>query len=408
MKIGFLGNANNHPFMLARAMHATGHEVIFLVAGNQILDRPENRYSDISPGSYLDWILDLGVVSAEDYVFPTPAFRKAVKLLSECDAVVVNGFGPALALSCHRPSVAILTGGDLEPSADWNHRIGMLKDYRRQRRLVGTRGVLTGFYVTYRQRRGIRNALAVSYFPEGVVPAGDRLLSSIMRTGQTRLSLVMTDTEAIRPAPPPANRKVRVFNVARLIWKRPDPRAHSDLDYKGTDVLLKGVKRFVEGHGNCIELALVRKGLHVAETLELVNQLGLAGVVSWVDEMSQKDVLEQYRLADIVTDQLTTSTVGMGGLDAMASGRAVIANGRAEISESPLGRDSPICQATNEGEVAAQLERLVLDPEERLRIGKLSREYVEKHLSANRAARIVAEILSAGFSTADPLSTRNN
>ncbi len=406
MRIGFLGNANNYPFLLARAIRAMGHDVVFLVAGDQILDRPENRYPDISPGSYPDWIVDLGVVSPEDYVFPTSAFHKAVKLLSECDAVVVNGFGPALALSCHRPSVAILTGGDLEPHADWNYPIGLLKDFRRQRRLVGTRGVLTGFYVTYRQRRGIRGALAVCYFPEGVVPAGDRLLSSIMRTGQVRLSLMMTDTEAIRPIPPPANRKIRVFNVARLIWKRPDPRAHSDLDFKGTDILLKGAKRFVERHGDCIELVLVRKGLHVAETLDLVKQLELPGTVTWVDEMSQKDVLEQYRLADIVTEQLATSTVGMGGLDAMAVGRPVIANGRAEIQGSPLGRQSPVCQATNEGEVAAHLERLVFDPAERLRIGKLSREYVEEHLSASRAAKIVTEILSAGLSTTGSQAAR--
>jgi glycosyltransferase involved in cell wall biosynthesis len=240
-----------------------------------------------------------------------------------------------------------------------------------------------------------------------MIPAGDRLLSSIMKPGQTRLSLMMTDTDAIRPAPPPANAKIRVFNVARPIWKRPEPRVHSDLDYKGTDVLLEGVKRFAERHGGRIELVLVRKGLHVAETLDLVNRLGLREAVTWLGEMSQKEVLEQYRLADIVTDQLATSFIGMGGLDAMAAGRPVIANGRAEISGSALGHNSPICQAANEAEVAAQLERLVLDPEERRRVGKLSREYVEEHLSTDSAAKIIAEILSAGVSTADSVRARS-
>jgi glycosyltransferase involved in cell wall biosynthesis len=205
----------------------------------------------------------------------------------------------------------------------------------------------------------------------------------------------MTDTEEIKPAPPPENKRIRVFNVARLSWKRPDPRLHSNLDYKGTDILLKGVRQFVERHGNQIELVLVRKGVHVAETVELVDQLDLTGVVTWVGELSQKAVLEQYRMADIVTDQFAMSVVGAGGADAMATGRPVIGNGRPEIPEYPLGRDSPVCQASNEGEVAAQLERLVFDPEERLRIGNLSREYVEKKLSATRSARVLLDIFSA-------------
>lgn len=51
MKIGFIGNANNYPFMIARAMRKMGHEVLFIVDRDKSepLNRPENRYDDIGP-----------------------------------------------------------------------------------------------------------------------------------------------------------------------------------------------------------------------------------------------------------------------------------------------------------------------------------------------------------------------
>ena len=41
MKIGFLGNANNYPFMLARALKRAGHDVRFVVDRKNLLDRPD-------------------------------------------------------------------------------------------------------------------------------------------------------------------------------------------------------------------------------------------------------------------------------------------------------------------------------------------------------------------------------
>lgn len=59
MKIGFVGNANNYPFMLARALKRMGHDVRFIVTASSRLDRPESRYADISY-PYPDWIHEIG------------------------------------------------------------------------------------------------------------------------------------------------------------------------------------------------------------------------------------------------------------------------------------------------------------------------------------------------------------
>jgi glycosyltransferase involved in cell wall biosynthesis len=218
------------------------------------------------------------------------------------------------------------------------------------------------------------------------VPEGDRILDEIGVADARRTMMLMTETDRIASAPPPRNARVRTFCAARLNWKRPLPPGLAELDYKGSDVMIRGLGLFVREHGPCLHVRLVRKGLHVAETAQLVGEEGLEGLVTWLDEMSQEEVLREFREADIVFDQLDQSVVAMAGLDGMATGRPVIANGRPELIDPVVGAPSPICQARTPQEVAGQLRRLVFDAAERERVGTASRRYVEEHFSADSAA----------------------
>ena len=111
MRIGFYGNSNNYPFMLARALRAKGHEVIFAVSRGTPLDRPENRYREVTY-PYPDWIHDFSPLWKT--LFPTPWRRKCVELLRQCDAVILNHFGPSLLPEIDRPAIIVLTGSDLD------------------------------------------------------------------------------------------------------------------------------------------------------------------------------------------------------------------------------------------------------------------------------------------------------
>src|SRR4029079_12333394 len=113
MRIGFIGNTNNYPFMLARAMRKLGHEVQFIVSSSDPLERPEYRYADISY-PYPAWIHDLSPIRLRDIaVFGSSARRRILKVLRGCDAIVANSFGPALLSDLKLPSIALLTGSDL-------------------------------------------------------------------------------------------------------------------------------------------------------------------------------------------------------------------------------------------------------------------------------------------------------
>ena len=395
MKFGFFGNTNNYPFMLAQAIRTAGHEVRFLVDSDHSLHRPEGRYADIGSADYSVWVRDITPLHLIDHVYGA-RWKQARQLLADCDVLVLNGLGPALACGLDKPSVVLLTGSDIEVYANWNTLATIfLTHLHRRRPLVALLDFYWHALLVLRQRRGIRSADAVNYFAKGLVPTGDALLEKLLRREQTRIAFMMTDIERIVFCPLPDSKpRVRIFNVARLNWSMPYPKGAVPLDYKGTDVLLRGIHKFVTQHGGQVELVLVRKGLHVTETEALVRELGLSKVVSWLDEMSQDEVLEQYRQADIVSEQLTTSVIGMGGLDAMATGRPLIANSRHDIFGPLLGNiESPVCHATCADEVCAQLERLVFDRDERIRAGIASRRYVEACFSATRAAQEVIALL---------------
>jgi len=112
MKIGFFGNTNNFPLMLARAFQRLGHEVACIVHRTDPLHRPEYRYDDISY-PYPDWIHEILLTDAQHFVIGNRQRNRAVGLLRSCDFVILNDLGVSLAKLIARPYLALLTGSDL-------------------------------------------------------------------------------------------------------------------------------------------------------------------------------------------------------------------------------------------------------------------------------------------------------
>ena len=215
---------------------------------------------------------------------------------------------------------------------------------------------------------------------------------------------MMADIGWIAPQPPPVNAVLRVFNAARILWQGPFPPLVGEWESKGTDVMLNGVALWHRRTGRAIDLRLVEKGASLAATKDLVRALGIETLVSWQPELTQAGVFDEYVRADIVTEQCGTHVLGMAGVEAMAAGRPVIANGRPELYTA-LSGPYPVAQAATAEEVAGQLDRLS-DPAERARVGADGRRFVEQHLSPDAAARQVESLLLAAVAArcgrADP------
>lgn len=394
MKIGFFGNSNNYPFMLARALRRMGNEILFLIDSGERLNRPEYRYDDISY-PYPSWIQDVSPFDMRECVFPTPKRAQIVRLLRRCDAVILNQIGPAFLPLARRPAIVLLAGSDLDYYGNFQTVANLVREVHR--RPVFLRRLFRKYVfqkLISAQRAGIRSAVAVSYFARGLVPDGDALLDEIGVRDSNRVFILMTDLNKIHPEPIPHNKPVRIFCATRLTWKKPMASGTAELDYKGSDVMIRGLGLFVRAAGIPLDIRLVKKGRHVTETMRLVEEEGLTDQVTWLEEMSQQEVWAEFRQADIIFEQFGQSVVAMAGLDAMAMGRPVIANGRPEIMEKVIGVPSPICQAVAPDEVCAQLQRLVPSRAERERVGYASRKYVQDHFSADHAAQICLDRLS--------------
>ena len=406
MKIGFFGNTNNYPFMLAQALRELGHDVLFVITSQELLNRPESRYPEFKKG-YPDWIVDAAHLSEWDMITLSPSLAPMLDVLSTCDSLVLNDIGPSLWPLLRRPAIVLLTGSDLEHyanfttvevrSANWDPAYKASAEGQMNLNLFRE--------FIQRQREGIREAVAVRYMPRGLVPAGDAMLDELGVADSRRVFLPSAELELIQPKPAPHNDPVRIFCATRLTWKLPIEPGRSLLDYKGSDIMIRGLGLFYRQTGVRLDIQLVRKGLHVAETEQLIAEEGLADQVTWSDEMSLNEVWAEFARSDIVIEQLAESAIGGAGLDAMAAQRPVIGNARREMFEDYFGQHSPICQAQTAEEVCAQLKRLVSNPAKREKIGMLGRRFVEEHCSPRRAAQTCLERLQPVFAPDRQTST---
>jgi glycosyltransferase involved in cell wall biosynthesis len=402
MKIGFLGNTNNYPLILALALKRLGHQVAFIVDADpqERLNRPEFSYYDISY-PYPEWIQEVGPLkSIFHFVFLPPKRQRLLRILNRCDAVVLNGFGHAIKpfLKSSIPSISLLTGADLEILANHNMlaHLSRLNKYSLSF-LAPIKTQLVKKSISL-QREGIRQAFSINYWPKGIVPFGDELIQQIRGGESRRTAFMMTDISHIPFLPPPQNPVIRIFNVARFTWHEPLPAGIKPWENKGNDIMIRGIGRFYRETGEELDIHFVEKGASIPQTKALVQEEGFGHLVTWHSEMTQDEVFEQYRFADVVFEQLGKHLVCLGGLDAMAMGRPVIANGRPEFYEPLIGEKSPICQARSAEDVCEQLKRLFFHQKEREQVGKASREYVSRYFSADNAAQECLAILKSYFS----------
>lgn len=391
MKIGFFGNTNNSPFMVAKALRRLGCEVRLVVNRPETLHRPESKDPTMAEG-YPAWIADFAAATASYVVTGSPLLSDVMRFFGDdLDAIVLNDVGLALndgRFKC--PVMALLTGSDLLYHACFSsleeRTTGWSPEFRDSS--SGQLYVERIKSAIEAQREGIRRADAVNFMPPGVIPEGDAILEELGfgAADPRRFFLQIADIGDVECCPPITRRRMRIFNGARIIWHRPLPPGLSDLDHKGTDVLVRGFARYLRSGGEG-ELRLVEKGYDVQRTQQLVSELGLAEYVVWLSELSHADFYEELANSDIVVDQLGTSLPGMVSVDAMTMGRVVLANFRLEHMASYYPQPHPFLNATTEEEVCELLMAVYRDPTRRASLAVDAANYMQQHYAPEANAR---------------------
>ena len=385
MKIGFLGNTNNYPFIIAKQMREMGCEIVFYVDAppQDILHRPECLSEEISY-PYPDWIIEKTSLRNSLHIhYPWIFERKLIKELNTCDAVILNDFGHRFKnyLRPGIPSISVFSGVDLDVMADYESVRRMKKENKSLRFLPGfLKDIYANFSVS-QLRKGISQASLVSYFPEGTVVHGDNILKEIFHHKPfPRYHHSHVIVEGLSYQEPPQNEVIRIFSATRFMWKKPFPSGTTDFENKGNDIMIRGIALFLKSMPVPLDIHLVEKGLHVKESKELIEELGFSHMVTWHKQMPFKELQYHIKHADIVFDQLGSHYVS-GGLYSMLQGRPVIGNARPDVFDKLLGEPTLLCHAQTMEEVKEWLIKLVNDPALREDIGKKSREYVLRHFN---------------------------
>lgn len=391
LKILVVGNTNNYPFMLSRALDRQGHHVVHVVDQAYALHRPQNRYHPEEIGAVE--VLDLAPLRLRSSISPRRHLRAVKVIADQSDLVILNGTAPRVLDIHHDRMFMLYTGSDLTDLAGSERETAAVSGVRSTLELMQVRALEA--FVARRGRRQLRDSLGFSFFPPASVPLGEVALARV-GPKSPRLQFLMSDaTELAHTYQRPADRPdFRIFNVARISWHGGRSDSRTQLDFKGTDILLRGFREFLDQTSADATLVLVRKGPDVERAVSLSLQLKIASRIEWLEEMSQKQVFAQYSMADVVTENLGPSLLGMGGLDALGFGVPVIAQSHLDSYDELSTEEIPVLEAVDENDVARWLSVIYTDREYRQAVMLQSAEFATRWLSPMWCANKILSLLN--------------
>ncbi len=392
MKYCFLGNMNNMAFVFARQMIQEGFDVTLFVDAEKdnMLDRPESMDSSLGD-PYPIWIRELSPI--QKAIIKKPfllGLRKNtyLSLLKSFDVIILNGTWIRLGKYLPRTKklIVLFAGYDLEVLADYNSipasltGKGILQTLKRRK----YRAVIS------QQRAGIRRADAVNYFPEGINPAGDKLISQIKTDGTyKRLQLRGFPFHDTPFSPLKDDGGFHILNFTRFFFSD-----HSRNDNKRNDIMIRGVADFIRSNKlstKDVRITFFDKGPDATAARKICAEQQLSPFITWKKQVSQLELNRLIEDADVVFDQLGNQWLGYG-IVAMAAGRPLIANGRPDVFDKLTGEPSPVCNATSEKEVCNWLTLLYLDKNKSGEIGRRSSEYILKHYDIRKTTAFITSV----------------
>ncbi|MHB8351345.1 MAG: glycosyltransferase family 4 protein [Thermoplasmata archaeon] len=161
--------------------------------------------------------------------------------------------------------------------------------------------------------------------------------------------------------------------------------------HKGVDTLLRALARLPPD----VVLLLVGRGPNLAELTELARRLGVAPRVRFCPEVSDRELPDYLRAADLFVFPSTSRLEGFGlaVAEALATGLPVVVAdipGVREIIEP--GVEGLLAEPLLEVDLATKLIELLDDPERRARMGRAARSRAEAHYGVAAVTAALLEV----------------
>ncbi len=159
----------------------------------------------------------------------------------------------------------------------------------------------------------------------------------------------------------------------------------ADAPLKGLRFLLHAYARLLESYPD-LELLLVSKPNPGGKTEQLVNRLGLADKVQFVNGISTAQMVQYYAEAAIAVVPSVYEGFGLPAGEAMACGVPVVSTDGGALPEV-VGDAGVIVPAKNVEALVEAIASLLQDPQGRALLGARGKQRIEKHFCWHVCAR---------------------
>lgn len=195
-----------------------------------------------------------------------------------------------------------------------------------------------------------------------------------------KLARFRIDNSALKPPDGPPV----IFSPTRQHWKD-----RSGSWTKGNDILFRAAAQ-IAADGCDFRLHLVEWGKEVDDSKALIAELGIADKVVWLPTMKKRELWSQYCTAHAVADQFAMPPLSGVGFETMALGRRLLTFIDDDQFTHFFGSPPPCLSASSVEQCAAQLRRVVADPDDAEGIGVAAKSWMQEYHSAKRIVGIQA------------------
>ncbi|OKO67424.1 glycosyltransferase [Bradyrhizobium sp. NAS96.2] len=156
---------------------------------------------------------------------------------------------------------------------------------------------------------------------------------------------------------------------------------------KGNDLFLRAAAQVAQTDRD-FRIILVEWGVDVHRSKELIRELGIEDMVSWIPSLNKAELRQLYCSSDVVVDQFMIPAMGGVTFEAMALGCRVITNLDEAQSAEFFGAAPPCLAADSIESCAARIFEVLADPLDDDGRGDAARLWFEKCHSARRVVAL--------------------
>ncbi|WP_375775719.1 glycosyltransferase [Bradyrhizobium sp. ma5] len=194
--------------------------------------------------------------------------------------------------------------------------------------------------------------------------------------------------EACPELNPPTSGPVIFFSPSRHHWRRGNSSW-----LKGNDVIIRAAAAVARETRN-FKLVFVEWGQEVADSKDLIEELGLSELVEWIPTMSKRELWQRYCVSHAVVDQFVVPALGGVGFETMALGVRLISAIDKQQTALFFGQEPPLLAAGNVAECAARMREVIQDPLDSQGRGQAASQWMSTFHSAERTVAVQCKAYS--------------